>query len=107
MDIDKKAEIIFIVEKTLDRVNEKLDEKLTRIHERIDPIVCDIGKINGRLSMFPTPNEIKEDIKNEVKECKQNHSELMQLAISKKDWLKIIGLIAAAILSMLGIKVAQ
>lgn len=96
MNEERKTEIDYAVTAAANAVVEKLDERLdgrfTRVHQRIDPLVEDVAKIEGRLSLFPTPTELDEKIDKRIKECKENHWKLdsVKSSISKKDWLKII-----------------
>lgn len=109
MDKDTEREILFAVEATVNKIDGQLEGRFTRVHERIDPLVEDVAGIKAKVSLFPSPSELDEKIDNRVKACRENHDEKDRIraaaAISKKDWVKIIGMILAAIASAFGINI--
>jgi len=107
MDKEREIEILFAANATAEKIDERLEGRFTRVHERIDPLVEDVANIKGKVSLFPSPVELDKKIRTAVDTCKSSHDEKDKIrsenVISKKDWVKIIGAILLLIASAFGI----
>lgn len=101
MDEERKAELLLVADAVAEKFDKRLEGRFTRVHERIDPMVEDIGKIKGKLESFPTQQEIDEKIHAAVASCREGHDEKDKIKseISKRDWLKIIVMAVVVLLA--------
>lgn len=99
----------YIANAIVSKVNGNIDAKLSDIYERINPIAEDVASIKAEMKYKVNIDQASNIAEEKVNRCRESRDannirvENVRNAISKKDWVKIIILIVAAIAGYFGI----
>lgn len=78
-------------------VNDKVDEKLEKVHSRITDIATEVSAIKSRISTLPTHPAIDEKFAR----CRAEQAK--KSGITTTGWLKIVGMVLTLVAAALGI----